>query len=189
MPQFIQLAPYIDGLYFEGAGIDNNLARTLTTFDNLKILQHDFSSDAQILATIPTLQEVYCHWGVNKHNFRAYRETMMVYATRSPNLKRIYMRNNSKPFDKFKIDEMNVARKRLPGACKLKIHFRTDELSYMGALNDIQRVYDTIEIERVESEEVNNPLVNEYLIGEKTKEYKGDREFLKKLRRYGGRWW
>lgn len=55
MPQFIQLARYIDGLYFEKIGINDTLARTLITFDNLKVLQVSFSMGAPILANIPTL--------------------------------------------------------------------------------------------------------------------------------------
>lgn len=179
--QFSQLAQYIDGLYFEHYDITDNLAQTLTKFENLKVLQFNFSMNAQILSNIPTLQEIYAYWGITSQNFSAYREAMMIYASRLSNLKRIYMRNNSQKFEKFKFDEMNAARIRLIGACKLKIHFRTDEQSVVCALNDIQRDYDTIGIGRVENVEVNNPLVTEYLIGKKINEFNIDR-FIQKCK-------
>lgn len=170
MPQFIQLRQYIDGLYFEKAGINESLAQTLSTFENLKVLQLNILSGVQTLTEIQTLQVVYAFWGVTSQGFRAYREAMMTYASRLRNLKRFYVRNNVKPFEIFKFDEFDAARSQLADACKLSFYFRTDELSYMGELNDIQREYDNIGIDRVETEEFRNPLVTEYLIGHIMKE-------------------
>lgn len=172
MDQFARLHQYVDGLYFQNAGIQNNLARALHTFSHLKILQLNITSTdpGYRFFDIAPLQEIYAFYGVCTQTFRQYRAAMMLFARRLPRLKRFYMRNNSQPFDRFEFGEMDEARKRLPGACKLKIHVRSDELSYMGALNDIQREYDTIAIERVETEQVKNPLVTEFLIGEKLKE-------------------
>lgn len=189
MSQFIQLAQYIDGLYFEDSGISDNLAQTLTTFDNLKVLQLNISMGAQILTGIQTLQVIYAYWGVNHSNFRNYREAMMIYASRLPNLKRIYMRNNSQKFERFDFDEFDAARIRLADACKLKIHFRTDELAHMGALNDIQREYDSIEIDRVETEEIKNPLVTDYLIGQNLTQSSSDYMRNHYGRNRGHRWY
>lgn len=191
MAQFTQLAPYIDGLFFEKTLITKALAQTLTTFDNLKVVQLCFSHDAKILANSSSLREIYAYWGVAQNNFSVFRKTMMMYASRMPNLKRIYVRNNSQKFRKFEFGEMDAARKQLAGACKLKIHVRTDELSAVGHLDDIQREYDTIQIERVESEEVKNPLVTEYLIGKKmTDAYVEEFKFKVNSRRnWWHRWW
>lgn len=156
------LAPYIEGLYFENS-IDAELANLLLGFENLKVIQFTITSNADIVCRIPNLQEIYVFWGVNSSNFQQYRQAMMTFARRAPKLKKIYVRNNSQTFDKFKFNDMNAERRLLPGAEKLKIYIRTDELYYMGKLNDIERNYDLVEIVRVESENVKNPLIDEYL--------------------------
>lgn len=157
MAQFPQLAQYIDGSFFQY----NEPVQTLNTFHNLKVLHLGFLTRVQILIEIQTLQEIYIHWRIRKNDFQSYRESMTLFASRLPNLKRIYMSYDSQKFEEFKFDEMDAARKQLAGACKLKIIFKLSD-SYMGCLNDIQREYETIEIERFESEELKNPFMNHY---------------------------
>lgn len=164
MAESSELLQYIDGLFFEKESITRALAQTLTKFQNLRVLQLYLSENADIVAGIQTLQELYAYWGVDRKNFAIYQKSLMTFASRMPNLKRIYIRNDSQKFSKFGFDQMDAARKQLAGACKLKIFVRTDERSATGFLNDIQREYETIDIERIETEEVKNPLVTEYLL-------------------------
>lgn len=88
---------------------------------------------------------------------------MITYAENTPTLKKIYMRNNSQRFDRFEFDELDLARKELVGANKLKLYFKTDEWDFTGTLDDICCDYDMVQILRVETEHVDNPLITEYL--------------------------
>lgn len=158
------LGPYIEGLYFEKGVIDAKLAKQLVTFENLKVLQVELGiRNAKQLAAIPNLEEIFVYWGVNKQNFTSYSSSLLEYASQLPNLKKIYLRNNTIPFEKFNFKGLQRARRKLPGAQKLQIYFKTDETSHTGKLNKIDRNYGMIEVVRVETENVKNPLVTEYL--------------------------
>lgn len=163
MAEFTQLSPYIDGLFFDKYPITGNLAKTLTAFKSLQALQLYFLHDAKILADIPTLREIYAYWDVDHDTYSVYRTSVMSYASSLPKLKKIYIRDNSqKRSERFQFDCIDVVRKELAGACKLKIHVRADDMFHKDA-KIIQGKYDNIEVERVESEEVENPLVTEHL--------------------------
>lgn len=160
---FVFFEFYIEGLYFENTGIDATLARTIITFEHLKVLQMNIAASAQLLSKSLSLEEIYAYWGVNSKNFKLYQQAMLTYAEKTPTLKKIYMRNNSQPFERFDFDEIDLARQELDGAKKLKIYFKTEEWNFTGKLNAINCDYDMVEIVRVETEHVANPLITEYL--------------------------
>lgn len=160
---FMLLGPYIEGLYFEKLGIDMNLTQIIMTFDHLKVLQLNVAVNANFLSKIVSLEEIYAYWGVDKTNFNKYQAAMLTYAKNTPKLKKIYLRNNSQPFDRFDFVNLDLARKDLHGANKLKIYFKSEECSFTGKLNAIECDYDMVEIVRVETEHVDNPLITEYL--------------------------
>lgn len=162
----VLLAPYIEGLYFESI-LYADIANVLVRFENLKVLKFTISAEADVISRIPNLQEIYADWGAYDSRgivrYR-YREALMIYARRSPKLKKIYVRNDPQTIDKFGFNEINAERRLLPGAEKLKIYFRTDEPhDTMRKLNEFQRNFDMIEIVHVESEIFKNPLITEYL--------------------------
>lgn len=163
MNQLIELAPHIEGLYFENTIINDNLARALVSFDQLKVLQFNISANAAILSKVPSLEEIFAYWGVNSSNFVRYREAMLVYVLATPTLKKMYFRNNSQSFVRFKFNELDEGRRSLSGAKKLKIYFKTEEMHFTGQLSGVKCDFDTIEVLRVETEHVNNPLITEYL--------------------------
>lgn len=162
--QFERLSPYIDGLFFEKEPISETLAQTLTRFQHLKALQLHLSEHDGSLAGIAALEEIYSYCEVDETNFAIYKRILVTFASSMPHLKRIYIRNNTQKFKEFEFDKMDAARQQMAGACKLKIYVRSDEPSATGALNDIRRQYETIDIERVETEEVRNPLVTDDLL-------------------------
>lgn len=137
------------------------------TFDQLKVLQLNISQSASLLSKLVSLEEIFVYWGVDRTNFKSYGSALLTYAETTPTLKKIYMRNNSQPFERFEFDELDSARKELDGANKLKIYFKTEELDFTGKLNAIKCDYDMVEILRVETEHVANPLVTEYLTTKK----------------------
>ncbi|XP_055313386.1 uncharacterized protein LOC129574873 [Sitodiplosis mosellana] len=163
MDQLILLGPYIEGLYFEKIGIDGNFARTINTFDQLKVLQLNIAVNASLLSKALSLQEIFAYWGVNSQNFKSYQEAMLMYAANTPTLKKIYLRNNSQLFDRFNFDVLNLVRQKLDGARKLKIYFKSEECEFTGKLNDVNCDFDMVEVMRVETEHVANPLITEYL--------------------------
>lgn len=164
MARFIPLGPYIEGMYFEKVDIDVNFARIINTFDRLKVLQMSIhENSAAVLSKSLSLEEIFVYWGVNSSNFKAYHEAMLTYAGKTPTLKKIYMRNNSQSFDRFEFEAMNLERQQLNGANKLKIYFKSEEWNFTGKLSDICCDFDTIEVVRVETERVDNPLITEYL--------------------------
>lgn len=179
--KLVSLAPFIKGLYFEKDAIDAELANILVTFEHLKVLQFKIARNAAQLITIPSLEEVYIPWAVNSSNFQMYNRHLLIAARRSPNLKRIYLRNNSQRFDRFAFAEMDTERRRLVGAQKLKIYFKSGEPKRMGRLNDITRNYEMVEIVRVETEPVRNPLVSDYLT---TKDFRENASYGYRSRRY-----
>lgn len=161
--QFILLGPYIEGLYFEKNSIDPHLARTIITFDQLKVMQLNIAVNADILSQAPNLEEIFAYWGVDKSNFKKYQEAMTTYAKNTRTLKKIYLRNNSQPFERFEFHQLDEARKELADAKKLKIYFKTEDSHLTGKLSAVKCDFDMVEVVRVETEHVVNPLITEYL--------------------------
>lgn len=55
----VSLADFIHGLYFEADEISDELAVTLTTLQNLKVLQLRFTKNFVYLPQIPSLETIY----------------------------------------------------------------------------------------------------------------------------------
>lgn len=168
LDKLVALAPYIKGLYFDTKVINKEFVIALTKLENLKVLQYNFATNINgLMANIPNLEEIYVYWGANAQNIAKYQKSMLFFASNSPKLKKIYLRNNSQPFKDFDFKEYDSKRRQLPGARKLKIYFKSDEPGCTGPLNEIQRNFDLIEVLRVESENVKNPMINEWTVARK----------------------
>lgn len=184
--ELIFLSPYIEGLYFEKIDISDELAHIIIVCDRLKVLQLNIASNFELLSRSNSLEEMFAYWGVNTANFQSYYDALFRYAVYTPNLKKIYMRNNSQPFEKFDFSLLDTERLEWGGTNKLKIYFRTDETTFTGKFNDVERDHYSIEVLRVETEHVDNPLVTDYLttvqLNQSTYEYFHSR-------RNGRRYW
>lgn len=164
LEQLKALAPYIEGLYFQSGVIDANLAKILVTFNKLKVLQVDLGiRNAKRLVDIPNLTVLYAKSGVSRYNYDSYSKAMLLFAGRSLSLKKIFLRNSVVPFQMFKFKELDTKRRKLLGAKKLKIHFNTQFERQNREMKNIVRDYGSVEIDRVETEIVKNPLVTDLI--------------------------
>lgn len=160
----IELEPNIDGLYFEEIIINKKLATAISKLENLKILQVRGSEMVKkYLVDLPNLEELYIARPVKSGTFQAIHDTMLLFASRSTKLKKIYFRNNSQPFANFKFHEFDKERKKLGNAENLIIYVRTQQTDGTGLLSDIKLDYETLQIKRPRMEDIKNPLMDEFL--------------------------
>lgn len=169
------LAPHIEGLYFEKTDIGQPLTKTIVKCNKLKALQCNISWKGQVdqLAAIKTLEEFFVYWSVNYINFSAYLHALRTFASK-PHLKKVFLRNNSRQFADFEFANLHDRRSRLKNAHKLKIFFKTDETKATGKFQ-FKREFDLVEPVRVETECVDNPLINEHLTSIPLPQYFRDR--------------
>lgn len=161
--KLVMLAPYIEGLYFEDKSVDDALANEIVQFEKLKKLQVAMKNKVQWLTQLETLEELYIYRAISGNNWNKYHGTMLMLVGQLWHLKKIYIRNNSRMFSQFGLDELDLERRKLKNAPKIKIFFKTEETTNTGRLNSIQCDYEKIEAVRVEAETFNNPLVTEFL--------------------------
>lgn len=165
LKQLATLAPYIEGLYFENVFVDKDLVKVIAKCEHLKMIQLNFPAEKKIrwMIHVPKLEEIFVYRGVSISNFSKYHKVMLMLVGQMRNLKKIYIRNNSRGFHDFGLDQLDAERRKLTGAPKLKIHIKTNETSSTGRWNETVCEFDKIEAVRVESESFNNPLVTESL--------------------------
>lgn len=156
------LSPNIDGLYFDNTVINKALANTISKMIDLKVLQTRASTMVKYLVDLPNLEEYYFSRGVVSGTFDRIQETMMLFATRSVKLKKMFFRNNSRSLNAFQFDVFDEGRKKLPGAEKLSIYVKYMSSCGFADLSSIKLNYDTLKIYTAERGDVKNPLVNEY---------------------------
>ncbi|XP_055296389.1 uncharacterized protein LOC129565465 [Sitodiplosis mosellana] len=159
------IAPYIEGLYFEEAFVDEKLVKVIEKCEHLKMIQLNLQPKGKMmwLTNIPKLQEIFIYWAVNLSTFGKYHKVMMMLAGQVQQLKKIYIRNNSRKFNEFGLDELNSERRKLTDTKRLKIYFKSEETINTGRLDATVCEFDKIEALRVESETFDNPLVTKYL--------------------------
>lgn len=159
------LGPRIEGLYFEQTDIDKLLTKIISKFENLKMLQLNISkyvTDLGAIASITQLQEVFVYWSLNYINWSANLKALRTFASNTPHLQKIYLRNNARNFGTFEFSNHSKLRRNLANAKKLKIYVKTDETKATGPFPK-RRDYGMVEAVRVETEIVKNPLINEFL--------------------------
>lgn len=165
LQNLIALTPYIEGLYFEDTFVDEELANVSAKCERLKMIQLNLQTVKKMkwLATIPNLEEVFVYRGVSIPTFAKYHKVLMMLVGQVQKLKKIYIRNNSRKFNEFGLDELNDERCKMTDSAKLKIYFKSDETTNSGRLDAVVCEFDKIEAMLVESETFDNPLVTEYL--------------------------
>lgn len=141
------------------------LLKVIVKCDHLKSIQLNIppKKKATWLTTLPNLENIFIYQALSVGTFSKYHMVMTMLAGEMKQLKKVYVRNNSRKFDQFGLGDFDAARRGLTGAEKLKIYFKSDETDKTGRLNGTVCDFDKIEALRVETESFTNPLVTEYL--------------------------
>lgn len=155
----IELRENIVGLYFEAKRICNEMAHMLNELPNLKYLQISRCDDARQL-TLTSLEEVYMSVSVTDLKSTFIRDTMMAMVSTSPQLKKMYFRNNEVPLNFFRFDEYDRLRREHTEIEPLTVYLVTDEEERIAEFHASKQKYDTFTIKRTEMSFVTNPLVH-----------------------------
>lgn len=161
------LAPYLVGLYFE-CMVPKCFAPIFPKLFKLKVLQAiEYIPNIELLRVLPNLEEIYipCLRRPLSY-FEAGNRTL---ATGLPKLKTLFLNhylfrslNNLLSFGSDSFDDENFEvfaeiddeRKKLPGAKRLKVYLEVEH-----GLNEVKTDFDTIAIERSQSEAITNPFI------------------------------
>lgn len=151
------LSAHIEGLYFGPNLIDDNLAKAISIFENLKVLELNIGSNANLLSQSPNLREnFFC---IDCSTFEKDRTAILTYSTQTPSWKKIYIHNSYFLFYEFNFQEIAYPRQKLAKANKIQIFFKNNESDPAGRSDEIECYYDTISVERIETEPVFSPLI------------------------------
>lgn len=164
LKSLLALRTNVDGLYFDGRILHKPLAETISKFEHLKILQAKSCQSLELLADLPNLEELYISHGIKLKSFPQIHGIMSTFISQSANLKLLYVRNNAQPYRNFGFDSFDESRKNVANrADDLTIFFKSEAEYRVDELARMKLAYDTFKIAAVGVEDVNNPLVTEYL--------------------------
>lgn len=85
------LAPYIEGVYFEGGFVQKEPADFLHKIENLKILQADVTCNAGRFGSLPKLEQLFIKMNVDKRDKSHYSRQISRAINRSANLKKVFI--------------------------------------------------------------------------------------------------
>lgn len=161
------LAPYLVGLYFESVFL-KCFAPVFPKLIKLKVLQAiEYIPNIDLLRLLPSLEEIYIP--CLRRPLSYFEAGIRTLATRLPKLKTLFLNqylfrslNNllsfsSDSFDKENFEmfgEIDDERKKLPGVKWLKVYLEVEH-----SLNEVKTDFDTIAIERSQSEAITNPFI------------------------------
>lgn len=162
------LAPYIVGLYFR-CYVGRISATVFSKFINLKVLQVTEDVPAELLCSLPNVEEIYI-WC--KHRPLSYYEhEIRVLASRLPKLETLFLNNyihrcfehcmdvEEDFFDDEKFEffaEIDVERKKMLGVKKLRVYVEVSQ-----NLVEVTTDYDTIGITGSQQEAITNPFIQQ----------------------------
>lgn len=161
------LAPYIVGLYFQSFVL-KCFETVFPKLIKLKVLQAiEYVPDIELVRLLPNLEEIYIPCLARPFSY--YEDGIRTLATGLPKLKKLFLNHYLHPslsnmlnygsdfFDEenFGIfDEIDAERKKMSGVRKLKVYLEVEH-----NLNKVKTEYDTIGIERSQTEAITNPLI------------------------------
>lgn len=156
------LSKNIDGLYFNMTAVDKPLIAAIHQIGNLKCLQLRASKLANTLIQLHDLEEVWLPEKKFNNIGDDVLEAFKTFATHSRSLKKIHFRNNADFFTAFDFHALDAVRQQLEGVPNLMVYVDSSGI-HRSRFAEIATDFSTLTIKRIEIEDIDNPLMNEFM--------------------------